>query len=379
MARRMSVELRPARSFREVGTFIDLPFRLHAGTPWVPPLKLERRQFLSRRFGTYARRVDYELLNAYRDGRPVGRISAHIDHGYNRHHDARWGWFGFFESEDDPEVARAMLAAAEAWVRERGMDRIVGPADFTVNDESGIVIDGHEIPPVLRGPWHPPYYQALLDAAGYEKVVDMAMWRVVLEDRERGMVPMLPELARAARETHGVRIRRMSRRHLRRDLDVFAEIYNHAWRKNFGFVPYTAEDLDSYAVEMQIPFDRDWFMVAEIDGRPIAVAITLPDLNQVLRRMNGRVLPLGWWHFLRRRRIIDQVRIGFLGVKPEYRHTGAAAALYLEHFDISDRDERIKTGEAGWILEDNTAMNRGMEAMGARPVKRFRMYGREWG
>jgi hypothetical protein len=205
------------------------------------------------------------------------------------------------------------------------------------------------------------------------------MWRVELEDRERGMVPMLPEFARAARETHGVRIRRMSRRHLRKDLDVFAEIYNHAWRKNFGFVPYEPSDLDSYAVEMQLPFDRDWFMVAEIAGEPVAIAITIPDLNQVLRRMNGRILPLGWWHFLRRRRIIDQVRIGFLGVKPEYRHTGAAAALYLEHFDTSDRDARIKAGEAGWILENNTAMNRGMEAMGARVVKRFRMYGREWG
>jgi GNAT superfamily N-acetyltransferase len=373
----VSVELRVPRTFRDVGTFIDLPFRLHAGTPWVPPLRLERRQFLSRRLGTYARRVDFELFVAYRDGRPVGRISAHVDRGYNEHHRTHWGWFGFFESEDDPQVAGVMLAAAQAWVRDRGMDRIVGPADFTVNEESGLVIDGHDIPPVLRGPWHPTYYQGLLEGAGYAKLVDMAMWRVALDDRERGMLPVLPQIAREARETHGVKIRRMTRRGLRRDLDVFAEIYNHAWRKNFGFVPWEPSDLDAYALEMQIPFDRDWFMVAEIDDEPVAIAITLPDLNQVLRRMNGRLTPVGWWHLARRRQIVDQVRIGFLGVKPEFQHTGVAAALYLEHFDTADRHPRIKAGEAGWILETNTPMNRGMEAMGATVVKRFRMYGRD--
>jgi len=371
----MPVDVRPARSFRDVGAFIELPFRLHAGTPWVPPLRLERRLFLSRRFGTYAKRVDFELLLAERDGRVVGRVSAHVDHAYNRHHDERRGWFGFFECEDDPEAARALLEAAAAWLRERGMERIDGPTDFTMNDESGLVIEGHELEPMVRQPWHPPYYQPLLEGAGFEKVVDLFMWALDISDREQ-MLPILPELAADARDKHGVTIRRMSRRRLRKDLDVFAEIYNRAWRRNFGFVPYEKEDLDQYGLELQLGFDEDWFMIAEVGDEPIAIAITIPDLNQVLRSMNGRLLPLGWWRFLRRGKVITRVRVGFLGVKPKFQHTGAAAALYVEHFDTSARHARIKGGEMGWILETNRAMNRGMEAMNGRKVKTYRVYRR---
>jgi GNAT superfamily N-acetyltransferase len=372
----MPLDVRPARSYRDVGAFIDLPFRLHAGTPWVPPLKLERRIFLSRRIGPYAKRMDYELLLAHRDGRVVGRISAHIDHAYNKHHDERRGWFGFFESEDDPEIARALLDAADAWLTERGMTEMVGPADFQMNDESGIVIEGHDLVPMIRQPWHPPYYQALCEGAGMEKVVDLLMWELDISDREQ-MLPILPELAEAAREKHGVSIRRMSRRHLRQDLDLFGEIYNRAWRRNFGFVPYDAADLDQYSHELQLAYSRDWFMIAEVAGEAVAMAITIPDLNQVLRKMNGRLLPMGWWHFLRKSKIMTRVRVGFLGVKPAFQHTGAAAALYVEHFDTAERHARIKSGEMGWILETNRAMNRGMEAMHGRVVKRYRVFGRD--
>jgi hypothetical protein len=375
----MSVAVRPARSRRDVGAFIDLPFRLHAGTPWVPPLKIERRIFLSRRprVGTYASRVDFELFVAERDGRVVGRISAHVDHAYNRHHEERRGWFGFFECEDDAEAARALLEVAEGWLRARGMARMTGPADFTMNDESGIVIEGHDLPPMIRQPWHPPYYQRLLEeGAGMDKEVDLFMWELDISDRDQ-MLPILPELAADAREKHGVTIRRMSRRRFRRDLDIFGEIYNRAWRRNFGFVPYGEADLDQYALEMQLAFDRDWMMVAEVGDEPIAIALTFPDLNQVLRRMNGRVLPFGWWHYLRRHDTVDKVRVGFLGVKPKFQHTGAAALLYVEHFDTSERHPRIKGGEMGWILETNRAMNRGMEAMNGRIIKKYRVYGRD--
>src|SRR3954453_7470854 len=317
----MSIAVRPARSHRDVGAFIDLPFRLHAGTPWVPPLKLERRAFLSRRprLGTYARRVDFELLLAERDGRVVGRVSAHVDHAYNRHHDERRGWFGFFDCEDDPEATAALLDAAEAWLGARGMTEMTGPADFTMNDESGLVVEGHDRPPMIRQPWHPPYYQRLLEGAGLDKVVDLYMWELDISDREQ-MLPILPELAADSREKHGVRIRRMTRRGLRKDLAVFGEIYNRAWRRNFGFVPYDSADLDQYALELQLAFDDDWMMVAEIAGEPVAIAMTFPDLNQVQRRMNGRLLPFGWWHYLRRRAYVDRVRVGFLGVKPKHQH-----------------------------------------------------------
>jgi GNAT superfamily N-acetyltransferase len=366
------VTVRPVRGRRDLKRFIDLPYRLHAGTPWVPPLKLERRLFLNRKLNPYFKHGEAEYFLARRGGRVVGRVTAQIDRAFNEFHDSRWGMFGFLELEDDPEAMAALLDAAEGWLRERGCDRMVGPMDFSMNEESGVLIEGFELEPLIRQPWHPPYYQGLCEAAGLEKAMDLYSWALDISDRE-DMLPVLFELDQRARDEHGVTIRRMSRRHLRKEMDRFAEIYNAAWARNWGFVPYSKEDLDAYTMDMHLVFSRDWFMVAEKDGETIAVAITLPDVNQVLRKMKGRLLPLGWWRFLNRNRIADRVRVGFLGVKPEHQHTGVAASLYVEHFDTAAHS-RQKRGEAGWILETNEAMNRGLEAMSGEIVKRYRVY-----
>jgi len=375
----MTVEVRPVTSRGDRREFVELPFRLHANAPeWVPPLRIERRLFLSPRFNGFFKHGEVELFLARRGGRVVGRISAHIDHTFNEYQGNDWGWFGFLELEDDPEVMTALLDAAEAWLRARGRDRMVGPADFTMNEESGLVIEGHDLPPMVRQPWHPRYYQPLAEGAGLEKVVDLFMWELSIADREK-MLPIMFELADTARDTHGVTLRKMSRWRLRKDLEVFAEIYNKAWAKNFGFMPYGPADLDALAQEMQLAFSREWLMVAEKDGEPIAIAMTYPDVNQVLRKMNGRLLPFGWWHFLRKAKTIDRVRVGFLGVKPEFQHTGVAAQLYVEHFDLAEAHPLIYGGEMGWILETNKAMNRGMEAMNGRIVKKYRIYERVFG
>ncbi len=366
------VSIRPVRSRRELKRFVDLPYRLHAGTRWIPPLRLERRLFLNRRLNPYFKHGEAEYFLAWRGERVVGRATAQVDHAFNEFHHSRWGMFGFLELEDDEEAMAALLAAAESWLRERGCERMVGPMDFSMNEESGVLIEGFELDPMIRQPWHPPYYQRLCEAAGLEKAMDLYSWELEIGDRE-DMLPVLFELDKRARDEHGVTIRRMSRRHLRREMDGFAEIYNAAWAQNWGFVPYSKTDLDAYTMDMHLVFNRDWFMVAEKDGETIAIAITLPDINIVLKKMKGRLLPLGWWHYLNRNRICDRVRVGFLGVKPEHQHTGVAASLYVEHFDTAART-RQKGGEAGWILETNEAMNRGLEAMSAEIVKKYRVY-----
>jgi hypothetical protein len=371
---RASLTIRPVRSGRDLKRFVDLPYRLHEGTPWIPPLKLERRLFLNRRLNPYFKHGEAEYFLALRGEQVVGRVSAQIDHAFNEFHQNRWGMFGFLELEDDAEVMAALLSASEDWLRQRGCDRMVGPMDFSMNEESGVLVEGHELTPLIRQPWQPPYYQRLCEGAGLEKAMDLYSWFLDISDRE-DMLPILFELDQRAREEHGVTIRRMSRRHLRAEMDRFAEIYNAAWSENWGFVPYSKADLDTYTMDMHLVFAKDWFMVAEKDGETIAVAITLPDLNQVLARMKGRLLPFGWWHFLNRNRICDRVRVGFLGVKPEYQHTGVAASLYVEHFDTAERS-RQDHGEAGWILETNEAMNRGLEAMSAEIVKKYRLYER---
>ena len=367
------VDVRAVSSRRELREFIELPYRLHSSSPqWVPPLRLERRLFHSRRMNAYFKHAGAQEFLARRDGRVVGRISAQIDGAYDRQHGPGTGMFGFLELEDDQEVAAALLDAAKAWLAQRGRRRMIGPMDYTMNDECGVLVEGFEREPMLKQPWHPPYYRRLCEEAGLRKAVDLLTWALEISDREK-ILPIIFELAEQSETKHGIRLRHMRRRDLREDIKVFGEVYNAAWKDNWGFVPYSDDDLRQLADELQLVFDRNWFMVAEKDGETIGIAITVPDVNQVLKRMNGRLLPLGWWHFLRKSGVIDRVRVGFLGVKPEYQHTGTAARFYVEHFDVARRTPQ-KWGEMGWILETNRAMNRGMEAMGGRVVKRFRIY-----
>jgi GNAT superfamily N-acetyltransferase len=373
----VAVDVRATSGWRDLKAFIDLPFRLHSNHPlWIPPLKLERWIFLNRRMNAFFSHGEAEYFLARRGGRVVGRISAHINHAFNDQQHKRWGWFGFLELEEDPEVARALLDAAQAWLAARACERMVGPADFAMNDECGVLVEGFELRPMIHEPWQPPYYQRLLEEIGMTKAMDVQMWNLEVTERDK-VLPVIWELAEKAQSEHGIRVRPMRRRQLRKDMDSFAEVYNSAWSQNWDFVPFSKKDLDGLAQELQLAFDKHWFMIAEREdtGEVVGMAITIPDLNQVLAKMNGRLLPFGWWHFLRKGRIMDRVRVGWLGVKPEYQHTGVAAKLYQMHFDAAEVRPQ-KGGEMGWILETNTAMNRGMEAMGGTVVKKYRMYER---
>jgi len=373
----VGVEVRAVSGARDLKAFIELPFRLHASHPqWVPPLKLERRIFLNRRMNAFFSHGEAEYFLARRDGRVVGRISAQINHAFNDYQKKNWGWYGFLEFEDDAEVLEALLVAAAGWLRERGKERMVGPADFVMNDESGILVEGFELRPMIRQPWHPRYYQQRMEQVGMAKAMDLLMWKLEVADRAK-VLPVIFELAEKVQSEHGIRVRPMRRRQLRKDMDAFAEIYNAAWSKNWDFVPFSKKDLDAYAQELHLAFDKHWAFIAEKEdtGEVVGMAMTFPDLNQVLAKMNGKLLPLGWWYFLRKAKLTDRVRVGFLGVKPEYQHTGVAAKLYVEHFNAAAVRPQ-SGGEMGWILETNTAMNRGMEAMGGEVVKRYRVYER---
>ncbi len=370
----VAVEITTVKGRRQIGEFIDLPFRLHKGTPWVTPLKLERHQFLTRKLNAYFTHGEADYFLARRDGRVVGRITAQVDFAYNRFHGTRTGMFGFLEFEDDAEALAALLRTAEAWLRARGCDQMLGPMDFSLNEEAGILIEGFELEPLIRQNWHPPRYQRQVEETGLEKAMDLLSWDLSIDDRA-SMKPIIEKLAKRCREKYGVTVRKMTRRGLRKDLDKFAEVYNSAWSENWGFVPYSKEDLDAYALDLQLVYSPEWFMVAEKDGETIAMAITVMDANQLQKRMNGHLFPAGWWHFLRRNRTTDRLRVGFLGVKPEWQHTGVAALLYVEHFEAAAHS-RLKHGEAGFILETNHAMNAGLEAMNGRVVKKHRVYER---
>jgi GNAT superfamily N-acetyltransferase len=373
----VAVEVRPVRSRGELKRFIRLPWRIYRNEPlWVPPLLIERKRFLDRSRNPFFAHGEAEYFLAWRDGEVVGRVTAQIDHAFNEFHGNEWGMFGLFESEDDPEVAGALLDAADAWLRERGRDRMVGPMDFTLNDESGIVIDGFDVPPMVKNPYHPRYYQALVEGAGgFQKAHDLFMWDLEVANRD-SVLPIVWELAERLEPEHGITVKKMRKRNYLDELERFLDIYNIAWSTNWGFVPVGRDEMVATFKEMRPILDEDWLMRCDTaDGETVGVAITVADINQVLKRMNGRVLPLGWLKFLLYKRRIDRVRVGFLGVRPDYQHTGIAAAMYAEHYRQAAR-KRLVGGEAGWILESNEAMNRALEAMGGRIVKRYRVYER---
>jgi hypothetical protein len=369
------VEVRPVRGRRELTEFIKLPWRLYRGVAnWVPPLISERRRHLSRSHNPFFEHAEAEYFLAWRDGNPVGRITAHVDHRLNSFQGNSWGLFGFFECVDDARVAGDLLDTAERWLRERERERMVGPLDFSTNHECGLLIDGHELMPQILENWHHPYYRTLLEGAGMSKAMDLYKWQILTAEHER-VLPIIYELADTLEQRHGIRVRNMRKRDFADEVRRFMEVYNAAWERNWGFVPLSDSELDAYAKELKPILDERLAFVAEKGDEVVGAALTLPDMNMVLAGLNGRLLPLGWLRVLRQRRKIDEVRVFALGVKREYRHTGTAAAFYAEYWRECLR-RRIRRVETGWILEVNESMNRAMEALGGDIVKRYRIYER---
>jgi GNAT superfamily N-acetyltransferase len=374
-----AVSIRPVRTRRELKRFVKVPFRLHRDSPqWVPPLVFERMEFLDRKKNPYFEHAEAEYFLAERDGEPVGRISAQVDERWDEFQGGSDAMFGFFESEDDAETAKALLDAAADWARDRGRARLLGPMDFTTNDEVGILVDGYELRPMILEPWHPPHYKELVEGRGFGKAMDVLMWELQLGELKEGkrFDPSIHAAASKALGEEGIVIRNMRKREMANEVRRFMDVYNEAWGDNWGFVPITDAEVEFQAKNLKQVLDEDWAYIAEKDGEVIGAACTLPDINQVLAKLNGRLLPFGWLKFLLGKRRIDRLRVFALGVKHTYQHSGVAAGLYLKHLEAANKPGAITGGEMGWILETNGPMNRAMEGMGGKVVKRYRIYER---
>jgi GNAT superfamily N-acetyltransferase len=358
-----------------VRRFIRLPWAIYRDQPlWTPPLVSERKRHLDRKRNAFFDHAEAEYFVAYRDGRPVGRISAHVDHRLNEYQGVRWGLFGFFEAENDPAVSAALLSTAEEWLGGRNLDAMIGPMDFNTNHECGLLVAGHEIRPQILENWHQPYYAGLLEDYGLTKTMDLLKWQIMPDENER-VLPVIYDLAGRLEDEHGIRLRHMKKRHLNREIQHFLDVYNASWTRNWGFVPLTDAEVDGYAKELKPILDEKWAVIAETsDGEAVGVGLTLLDYNRVLDAVGtGRLLPFGWLRAIRAQRKLDEIRVFALGVKPDYRHTGVAAAMYVDVWDTVLRTG-IRRAETGWILETNDPMNRAMEALGGDIIKRYRVY-----
>jgi GNAT superfamily N-acetyltransferase len=371
----MGLEIRPVANRRDLKTFIRLPWSIYRNEPnWVPPLLRDERRRLDPGTNPFFEHAEVQLFLALRDGAPVGRISAQVDRNFNEFQGNDWGLFGFFECAEDPEAAGALFDAAADWLAERGRDRMVGPMDFTTNDTCGVLIEGPDRPPVILTPYTREYYPGLYEGAGLGKAMDLYMWEVEVTDRSR-VHPAIWKVAHESESKHGVVCRPLRKRDFEVELGRFLEVYNAAWERNWGFVPLTENEVRYFAKELRPLLDENWAMIAERDGEVVGAALTLPDYNMILHRLNGRLLPFGWLKALWLRRKVDWVRVFALGVKPEYQHTGVAARFYELHFDAAERTG-VRGGETGWILEANEAMNRAMAGMGGRILRTYRLYER---
>ncbi len=369
------LKISPVATKRDLNAFIKLPFRLYQGQEhWVPPLISDRKRFLDRDANPFFEHGEAEYFLARRGGRVVGRITAQVDRNLHAFQDNSWGQFGFFECEDDQEAATALIDAAEAWVKAKGCDRVVGPFDFTTNDECGVLVEGFDADPVVLLNWTHRYYPALLEGAGLVKAMDTLMWHLDVSDR-KSVHPAIWTMAEQSRTEHGVTTRTMRKSDIQAEVGRFLEVYNAAWERNWGFVPLTESEVRHYANQLKPILSEDWAMLAFKDGEVVGAALSLPDYNQVFKRMGGRLLPFGWAKFLWYRRKIDRVRVFALGVKAEHQHTGVAARFYEMHYDAAERTPQ-HTGETGWILESNVAMNRAMEGMGGTVSARYRIFER---
>ncbi|CAB4909468.1 unannotated protein [freshwater metagenome] len=374
----MPVLIRPVRTRGDLNAFVDLPFRLRKDDPnWVTLPRFAQKQELDRKRNPWFEHAEAEYLLAERDGRVVGRLTAHVDRALHEFQDVRWGQFGWFECEDDQEAADALLDAASAWVAERGCDRLVGPFSFTTNDECGMLVAGQHRPPIVLTGWHPTYYRRLMEGAGMARAMDTLMWDLHVRDREK-VHPMIWRIADRVESDHGIKVRYFRRKDFAVEVGRFLEVYNAAWEKNWGFVPLNEKEVRHYAKDLSPLLDENWAMVAEIPetGEVVGAALTIPDFNQVLMHArNGRMLPLNWLRLLRHRKDPDRVRVFALGVKPNYQHTGVGAKLYEMHYQSAQRTPQ-GGGECGWILESNTSMNKAMQKMGGTLARRYRFYER---
>jgi len=355
---------------RDFRRFVDYAYDRNAGDPhWVPPLRMAEHERLTPKKNPFFAHADVELFLAWRGDRLAGRIAAIDDCLHNETHGDNLAMFGFFEAED-AGATRALMTTVEAWARARGRARVRGPINLSLNESAGLLVDGFDSDPMLMMPHNPREYAAFLESAGYGKVKDLFAW---LYDLQGAPPPVIAKLAQRVRERERIVVRPLNLSEFTREVERLRAIYLDAWERNWGFVAPTEAEFRRLAVELEPIYDPRCAVCAEVNGRLVACAVAIPDLNQALKGTNGRLLPLGLVRLLLRRRYITQMRLLLLGVESGYRALGLYPLLLFElHRQV--KGTAYRRAEFSWVLEDNRDINQPAELAGARRYKTYRIY-----
>jgi hypothetical protein len=357
----------------DLDRFVDLPFRLYRNDPnWVPPLRSDLKNILTPGRNPFWNHAERELLLAERDGAVVGRTAAIVDHNYNKYHTSKLAFFGFFESENDPEVANPLFDAVSAYARTRGLEHVYGPANPSLNDEVAFLVGPFDSPPMVKVVYNPEYYPRLAEGAGFSKVKDF--YAYVLE--ANAPIPEKYErVVKMLKARPEITIGHPDINNLKPSMDLIKQVYNDAWSNNWDFAPMTDEEIDDLAKQLKPVIVPELITMVFYNREIAAMSIALPDLNLILKKMNGRLFPFGWLTFLAQRSRIDRLRLWTLGVMKKFRHQGFDALLYYESM-LAARALGYKFGELSLILEDNVPIIRPILNLGGRVYKTYRVYQR---
>ena len=374
------IEIREVVSASDLKTFISVPWSVYRDDPnWVPPLKIERKEAFSAK-NPYFLHARWKAWVAYRAGQPVGRISAQIDELYLQRHDAHTGFFGLIEAPDDPAVFDALFNKAEGWLREQGMKNVLGPFNLGINQEVGCLVEGFDTPPYLMMGHARQYYGASIENQGYAKEQDVLAYEL---DKESFVLPEnIQRLLK--RQSDKLHLRQVDRKNIAAELETLRDIFNDAWSENWGFVPFTREEFQAVGKEILMIVPPEFTLIVETEGAPAAFMILIPNLNEAISDLNGKLFPFGWAKLIWRLKVRAPKtgRIALMGVRKKYQHTrlGPSMAFMtigaLQEPALKRKMEKI---EMSWILEQNQGTRNIIEKVGGVVTKRYRLYRKEFG
>lgn len=379
-AAEQAIRIEPVRGAQALRQFIRLPGRLYRGHGgYVAPLELERVDALRQDRNPFFQHASGEYWLAYRGGRAVGRISAQIDRLSLERHGAGTGHFGNIDAEDDPAIFQALLNTAADWLKAQGMRRMLGPFSLSINEEMGVLVDGFDTPPVMFMPYHPPYAGRHLSALGFAKAKDVVAYDLRIPPEAP---PRLQHFAARLSQADRIRIRPVDMKRYGEELNTLIDIFNDAWSENWKFIPFTKAEAAHLSKGLKPLINADLFWVAELDGVPICMALCLPNLCEAAAGLDGKLLPFGWakllWHL--KVKGVKTARVPLMGLRRRYHGTAAGSVVLYSVFEALRGGMRrcgIDRVELSWILEDNDALRRVLENLGARVYKTYRMYEKE--
>ena len=370
---RAGIEIVVVEGDPELKDFINLPWVLYADYPrWVPPLKREVRRLLDSRRHPFWSSAERQLFLARRGSQAVGRIAGIIDRRYNEFHGEQMGIWGFFECADDPAAAAALFSAVETWARRKGMAFVRGPLNPSTNYEVGLLVEGFDYPPALMMAYNPPYYSRLVESCGFAKEKDLLAFLI---DGDYRLPEWMDQLAERIAKKRGIHIRPSRPKDADSEFALIREIYNASWSDNWGFVPLSDDEMRAIQKDVMRFVDPDMVFFIDYEHEPAAFCVIFPDINRLLKRLNGRIGLLGLLKVLLYRREITGLRLLMFGVKEKYRQLGIPMLAFHHIYElVRQKKGKYRSLELGWTLEDNEAVNTLAVEAGARPYKRYRIF-----